>query len=227
MFSDKVFQVSFVLSLAIHSAMFASTSQFSLRPGSTQKKAQSVEVTYIKQEQIPKLQHKAAPKGEPFLKMSSRISADKRIPPPYVDSARILKPEQAFKLSDKVFDKPTFAKADILAIKKKITIPPIEIDKINNPSYISYYQLVREKIKRAAYQNYTGQETGEATVSFLVSRDGKLQELRLIEDKSPASQYLREIALRSVKDGADFPAFPKDLDYYQLSFNLAITFEFE
>ena len=125
------------------------------------------------------------------------------------------------------FAKPSAARLDILAIKKKITLPPIEMNKINNPSYISYYQIVREKIKRAAYQNYTCRETGEITISFVISSDGILKDLRLLEERSSASEYLREIALRSVKDASPFPNFPKELDYPRLSFNLAITFEIE
>jgi TonB family protein len=103
----------------------------------------------------------------------------------------------------------------------------MDLDKINNPSYIGYYQIVREKIKRSAYQNYTGTEIGEVTVSFIVSSDGYLRDLRLVEEKSSSTEYLRETALRSIKDASPFPEFPKELDYPQLSFNLAITFEIE
>jgi TonB family protein len=92
---------------------------------------------------------------------------------------------------------------------------------------MSYYQLVREKIKRAAYQNYTGTEIGEVTISFVVSKDGSLKDLRLIADKSSPSEYLTEIALRSIREASPFPGFPQELDYPQLSFNLAITFEIE
>ena len=64
-------------------------------------------------------------------------------------------------------------------------------------------------------------------VSFVILKNGQLQELRLVEEKSVLSPYLRETALRSIRDASGFPAFPKELDYPQLSFNLAITFEVE
>ena len=125
------------------------------------------------------------------------------------------------------FTKPAFVKPDIIAVKKKITLPPIDLDKINNPSYISYYQIVREKIRRAAYQNYTRAEVGEAYLSFLISSDGSLKAMHLIEEKSSPSVYLKEISLRSIKEASPFPNFPKELDYPQLSFNVVISFEIE
>jgi TonB family protein len=86
---------------------------------------------------------------------------------------------------------------------------------------------VREKIRRAAYQNYTRIETGEVYVSFIISNDGYLKEIKLIPEKSSPIPYLRETALKSIKEASPFPNFPKDLDYPQLSFNVVISFEIE
>jgi TonB family protein len=126
-------------------------------------------------------------------------------------------------------NKPSLAKPDFIAIKKKISLPPIDMDKtkINNPSYISYYQLVREKIRRSAYQNYTKTETGETYLSFIISRDGSLEDAHVIEERSNQNPYLQATALKSVRESAPFPAFPKDLDYPRLSFNVVISFEVE
>ncbi|MDO8260981.1 MAG: TonB family protein, partial [Candidatus Magasanikbacteria bacterium] len=125
------------------------------------------------------------------------------------------------------FRKPSLAAPEMMAIKKKITLPPIEMAKIDNPSYINYYQIVREKIRRSAYQNYTHSQTGEVYISFIISCDGSIKDVRLIEDKTTGADYLRNIALRSVRDASPFPNFPKELDYLQLSFNIIISFEIE
>ena len=101
------------------------------------------------------------------------------------------------------------------------------MDKINSPSYVQYYQIVREKIRRSAYYNYSRTEIGEVYISFIISSDGVLKETRLVEEKSCSSQYLRDIALRSIKDASPFPNFPKELDYPNLSFNVVISFEIE
>lgn len=188
-----------------------------------------MEVSYIKAAQENKKVDRSEKiiKRKPFLNMPPKIALEKRIPPPFVDKEGVFKPNKTTAARETGFTKPVLTKPDIIAIKKKITLPPIQMNKINNPSYLSYYQIVREKIKRAAYQNYTGKEVGEITISFIISNDGFLKDLRLTQGPSSPSEYLREIALRSVKDASPFPNFPKELDYPNLSFNLAITFEIE
>ncbi len=227
MFSEKVFQIALLVSVITHGIILFQNPNIHSFP--TQKKEQKLEVSYIKPPPETKtgLKTQTPVKKEPFLRLSSKITADKRIPPPFIDKESIFKGRSAISRQDASFTKPSFIRPDIIAIKKKITLPAIDMDKINNPSYISYYQIVREKIKRAAYQNYTGREVGEVTISFVISDDGYLKELRLIEDKSSPSTYLKEIALRSLKDASPFPNFPKELNYPRLSFNLAITFEIE
>ena len=131
--------------------------------------------------------------------------------------------------SSNTFNKPALVKPDFIAIKKKISLPAIDMDKtkVNNPSYISYYQLVREKIRRSAYQNYIRTETGETYVSFIISREGSLEDVHVVEGRSTPSDYLQNTALKSIKESSPFPAFPKDLDYPRLSFNVVISFEVE
>lgn len=181
-----------------------------------------MEVSYVKTPEITQAKPKqAAPEREPPLKSPAKINVAKIAPPPFVE-----KPTSS--LSKTAFIKPISLKPDIIAVKKKITLPPVEMDKINNPSYINYYQIVREKIRRTAYQNYTRAETGEVYLSFIISRDGYLKEVQLNEEKSSGNSYLKEIASRSVKDASPFPVFPKELvDYPQLSFNVVISFEIE
>ena len=226
MFSDRVFQVALLISLAVHGILFTKIPNLAIHAPSVQKKSPEVKISYVQNPVKP--QEEAKPvKAEPFLKLPPKITVNKQIPPPFIDRENLFKVDQSIKPRKQFIDKPTVTKADILAIKKKITLPPIDLNKISNPLYVSYYQIVREKIKRAAYQNYTGQDVGEVTVSFIVADDGSLRDLRLMEGKSSPSEYLREIALASVKDASPFPGFPKELDYPQLSFNLAVTFEVE
>lgn len=229
MFSNKVFQIAFLTSLIIHAVILFQNSNLSLF--SRKIKEKNLEISYVKklEKMTSDLKMRDSARREPFLKLSpqQKITADKRIPPPFVDREKIFKGNKSMPPRAPDFNKPAFTRPEIVAIKRKITLPPIDIEKINNPSYISYYQIVREKIKRAAYQNYTGKDTGEITVSFVISDDGYLKEMRLVEKKSTSGKYLRDLALRSVKDAAPFPNFPKELNYPRLSFNLTITFEIE
>ncbi len=224
--NNKVFQITFFISLIAHGAILWQNPNFNFFP--KDKKETNLEVSYVKRPIESKEPLKTiTPKREPFLKLSAQVTVENRTPPPFIDKENFFKGVGKVSLSDPGFAKPVFNKPDIIAIKKKITLPPIDINKINNPSYISYYQIVREKIKRSAYQNYTGKEVGEATVLFVISCDGYLKDLRLKEENSRLSTYLRETALKSIKEASPFPNFPKELDYPQLSFNLTITFEIE
>jgi TonB family protein len=228
MFSEKGFQIALLISLIAHGAILVQNSNLNfpvLRPN----KKQNLVVKYVKTPPEGKKVTENQPlKKEPFLKLPLKITADNRIPPPFIDKESIFKDKnKKIASGNQNLIKPALIKPNIIAIKKKITLPAIDIDKINNPSYISYYQIIREKIKRAAYQNYTGSQVGEVRVSFTVSNEGYLKEIRLSEEKSSPSAYLREIALKSIKDASAFPKFPKELDFQQLSFNLVITFDIE
>jgi len=227
MFSNNLFRTAFLVSLIAHGIILAQNPNFNIFPPS--KPAQKMEVSYLKhiqenKEQPPVLR---SLNKEPFLKMSAKITADKRTPPPFIDKDKLFSKTRTINSRQGLFTKPEFTKPDIIAVKKKITLPAIDTNRISNPSYISYYQIVREKIRRAAYQNYTRTETGEVYLSFVISNIGDIKEIRTVEEKSSPIQYLREIALRSINDAAPFPNFPKELDYPQLSFNVVISFEIE
>jgi TonB family protein len=249
MVSDRLLRVTLAVSLFAHGAILLQSPH--LNPFSPPPKEQTIKVRYLKKEElasklIPKQLSnsspgKSFPKSDPFLKLDSRIGMSNKIPPPYIEQENVSvkektsqarlgnnalpPPSQSRKSAN--FVKPAFTNPDFTTIKKKITLPAIEMAKIDNPSYISYYQIVREKIRRSAYQNYTHSQTGEVYISFIISNDGLIKGVRLVEEKSSANEYLRGIALRSVNDASPFPNFPKELDYPQLSFNIIISFEIE
>jgi len=224
MFPDRVFTVSFLVSLVTHSVLLMQHSNpvLILRP------RQNIEIRYLKN--VPKFTPDQLNKfmgREPLLKNQAKITADKRTPPPFVDKDKLFSRTRHIDSREGLFIKPLLIKPDIFEIKKKITLPAIDLNKINNSSYVSYYQIVREKIRRAAYENYIRTETGEVYLSFIIASRGEIKEVRLVQEKSSSSQYLREIALKSIDDAAPFPPFPKELDYAQLSFNVIISFEIE
>ncbi len=230
MLSDKPLQIAIILSAITHGViLFQNPQYFNLNILPNGKKKPVLEVTYVKSQPKVIREHlkPALSKKEPFLKLSSKITATQINPPPFIDREDIFKKSKEIISQKFSFAKPAFVKPEIIAVKKKISLPPIDLDKIDNPSYISYYQIVREKIRRSAYQNYTRSEMGEVYLSFLIATDGSLTTVQLIEEKSSPSPYLREIALRSIKEASPFPVFPKELDYPQLSFNVVISFEIE
>jgi len=226
MFSERVYAIAFTVSLIAHGVILLQVSNLSTLPAN--KGNQKIEVSYIKSaESLHSPARGKAMGSEPFLKLPQKIAAVSRNPPPFVDRENIYKGLSRDVLSDSGLTKPALIKPDVIAVKKKITLPALNIDKINNPSYIGYYQIVREKIRRCAYLNYARTETGEVYLSFIISEGGNLKEVRFVDEKSSNSPYLREIALRSIKEASPFPDFPKDLNYPQLSFNVVISFEIE
>ena len=228
MFSDKVFQIALLLSLATHGVIvFQNVSSLYCPENPRERK---IEVKYIKQATKNRgTSGKAIPKMEPFLRLPDKITVDQSSPAAFPGEKSPFKMDRAMMSSGAAINKPSMIKPDFIAIKKKISLPAIDMDKskINNPSYISYYQLVREKIRRSAYRNYTRTETGETYLSFIISKDGTLEDAHVSEEKSSANPYLQATALKSVRESAPFPAFPKELDYPRLSFNVVISFEVE
>jgi len=236
--SNRLLRFTFIVSIIAHGALLLQSPN--LNPFTPAPKEQMIKVRYLKKEDLrakslPKALTKPASKREllksdPFLRLDSKIVAgalDNKVAPAYGGRENTLKNTRPLANNSPVFAKPTFSSPEIMALKKKITLPEIEMARINNPSYISYYQIVREKIRRSAYQNYTHNETGEVYISFVISNDGYIKDVHLIEAKTSASDYLKGIAFRSVKDASPFPDFPKELDYPQLSFNIIISFEIE
>jgi TonB family protein len=209
----KILQIALLISLSIHAVViFNSRVLPFIKPPETDKKTR---VSYVKLKEQPK-----------ELK-SKEVFPAKKMPPPFIEIDKNRKLSNAAKPRDVQFQKPELIKQGMAAFKKKITMPPVDLAKIDNPSYISYYQIVREKIRRSAYQNYTRSETGEVYVAFVISGDGDLKNARLVGEKSSANSYLKSIALASLKNASPFPAFPKELDYPELSFNVVISFEIE
>ncbi|MDD5561307.1 MAG: hypothetical protein PHT50_04160 [Candidatus Omnitrophica bacterium] len=234
MHSNRLLVFAFTASILSHGVLLLQSP--SMNPFVPAPKEQMIKVRYLKKEELkPRPQAKQKPekplnKPDPFLRLDAKIvksAMDKSIPPPYIEREELSRGPKALSNKSPELAKPSFSSPDIIAIKKRITLPEIEMARIDNPSYISYYQIVREKIRRSAYQNYTHNETGEVYISFIISNQGFLKAVHLVEARTSASDYLKTIALRSVKDASPFPSFPKELDYPQLSFNIIISFEIE
>jgi len=114
-----------------------------------------------------------------------------------------------------------------LVEKRSITVPVVASQKITNPKYVGYNDRIRDKIRNRAYFYIDDPkfQAGEVYLTFVVTADGNLKDLQIINDRSNANDYLRTFGLRSVKESSPFPPFPADLPYPELSFNVVISFE--
>lgn len=222
MLAENSFKFSIGLSLLIHSLILLFLPK--LTTSQMNRALEKIEVTYYKLQVLSEaLQPKSADMKPPEMKKSfkdntSLLSKDKIPALPMVKDIN-----QIFKKVDVQERKPLTVKQ--FAAQKKISLPPVKSEKMKNPIYNNYYQIIREKIRHRAYTNYSRYETGEVYLTFVVTSDGNLKVVKLMEEKTRAAEYLKEVALKSINDAAPFPAFPANLQFPELSFNVVISFE--
>ncbi len=231
MFSSRPFSTAIFISLLLHGIFLFQRPYFSfLKKDAVPEK---LEISYVNIPQINKqldLYTKTADdkKREHLPKLPKVNASIKKVPPPFMAKTKEISIRERGNIPKPILlTKPYLEKSNITVVKKKISFFSPDKDKINNSTYLNYYQIVREKIRRAAYQNYTRTEMGEVYLSFVISNDGNLKQTRIVDEKSSFSLYLKGIALQSVKSASPFPNFPKELDYPQLSFNVIVSFEVE
>lgn len=233
MYSDnKTLRIALFVSLIVHGGIVFLPHLRSMSPIDESKK---MKLTYLKaeSEEVMRLKKQLSKRDIGHKeRLSARQGAVLKTPLPKWDDlaykANAANRPLPFSRQDNfVTNKPQLSKPDVISVKKKIALTPLELNKITNPSYISYYQIVREKIRRCAYQNYTSQDTGEVYISFVIGADGNLTKSKVIDEKSTLNNYLKEIAIKSLQGASAFPTFPKDLDYPELTFNVIISFEIE
>lgn len=125
--------------------------------------------------------------------------------------------------------KKHFSKLPSLEGKRHIAVPLLRSEKITNPKYLSYHDRIRDKIKNRAYFYVDDPrfDAGEVYLTFVISANGDLKAVKLINKKTYANDYLKSVGLRSIKESSPFPSFPADLKfkYPELSFNVVISFE--
>ena len=225
MFSNKVFLVAFVASLAFHGVLLLQHTNFSVWNRKDNNK--NLELSYVKKVEEEKASVKDRQEDrEQLLRVQNKPRLQKIPLPEAINNIKDNAAANKDISLDKLFDKPLFVKSDVIAVKRKITLQPDKIE-INNPAYLNHSQMVREKIKRSLYHNYSGTDTGQVNLVFVLTKEGVLKDVRVVDEGSVLNPYLKEIVLRSIKDASPFPSFPKELDYPQLSFNVVISFEIE
>lgn len=209
------------LSLIVHTAVF---SVFSL-PGSPLKAPaepiKMIEVAYVGISAV----EKKTPVPEDNRPTESKI-------PQLPGLSEIVSKEKPFAAATKLARKETlqpFTKEETLIKKTTVSMPNIPGEIFKTPEYKSYYQMIREKIRRYAYTNYDNireKQEGEVYLTFILGADGGLLELTINDKKSTVNASLRSVAERSVRNAAPFPALPEKLRLNKkMSFSVIITFE--
>lgn len=218
---EDFFFMALLISLSVHLSI-AGGSLFVKPKESAKVKTKKMEVLY----KAPK---KEEPKPKPVKSKpveSLPEKAEKVTLQDSLSSVMLVKDKSKQPDALKVYERvPEKVRTFNMAAKKTVSVPPLQSEKINNPSYANYYSLVRGRIKQRAYFNYSEYYAGEVYLTFILTSDGNLKDLQIIEDRTTAGQYLRTIGLKSIKEAVPFPPFPKELRYPELTFNVVISFQ--
>ena len=112
-----------------------------------------------------------------------------------------------------------------MELSHRVSIRPITSEKINNPVYAAYNEMVRDRIKEKVYQNYDKMERGNVYLTFLVDDQGVLKAAQIIPEKTNASEHLQEIAMKSLREASPFPACLKGMNLWEYPFNIEIQYQ--
>ncbi len=227
MMDRQRFRYALMLSFLIHCCLIIGLSL--PRHYHHTKPAKQIEVVYraVKQKAI-----------EDHSLTSKKFKVMEDVPPPLDDIDIISKNDDFFRVIDKQIADVTISKDTLklankqtdeirtLDMDRKITIPVLKTEKMISTGYLSQHQKIREKIRQRAYAyiNNPRLKDGQVYLTFLLNRDGRLKQVKIIESKTRANAYTRLVAKRSVEEASPFPPFPDDLQYPELSFSIMISF---
>ncbi|MFA6378305.1 MAG: hypothetical protein WCX16_00805 [Candidatus Omnitrophota bacterium] len=218
---DRIFRYSLIISLVIHILALWKLSYSNLHfKVKTVKKIEVIYPTFALQKKI----------DPPAVPVQKGMKVDLR---QQVKAAQEQKNISSFmkdlsKMKDEFIQQAQKPKiAEHKKHKRRVSVPAVEMREIKNPQYIQYYQVVRSRIKDRAYANYGKFDAGEVYLTFILDAKGSLKRIKVIEERTRANQYLRQISMRSVEESSPFPPFPDELHYPELSFNVVISYEVE
>jgi hypothetical protein len=109
--------------------------------------------------------------------------------------------------------------------RKVSTMRIISSEKINNPVYTAYCQMIHSRMSRFINKNYDTPEVGTVYLTFLLNDKGALVDMQVVPEKTNASEHLKEIAMQSLKEASPFPNFYKGMLLPEYSFNIEIDYK--
>lgn len=194
---DATFRIAVVISTIIHSVIFIPV--FSLRDA---RENRPIVVDYVKLKDSVITPHRP----KPILKAA------------FAPSVLIAKADMS--ANREAGDKSKTAKREARELARKQA--PLKGKK----DYINYYHLIREKIRGQLKERYVNRHhEGEIVLIFILDLNGSLVVVETDDTRSVQDEFLRRMALESVRDAAPFPPFPKELAVPKMSFDLTVSFK--
>jgi hypothetical protein len=106
----------------------------------------------------------------------------------------------------------------------KVLITPIRSEKANSPAYTTYEEMLRNRIRDRVIDNFDNQEAGSVYLTFIIESSGQLKASQVLENRSQASQHLKDISLTSLQE-AQFPPFIEGMTLPEYTFNIEIQYQ--
>ncbi|MDD5737428.1 MAG: TonB family protein [Candidatus Omnitrophica bacterium] len=226
---DKTFKTTLLFSAVLHIFLLFNW-PFYRHIFTDRKKPGNIEITYLKPEVIREKPEQAPKRSVPQPEVSK--------PAKLVEAA---KPEEKAKAEaakkEAVKAKPA-APEGIAPVQKepsraKVVIKQPVVPRIQATASVdmqglrlmptSYSQTVRNKIISRLDTMKSGVE-GEVYVRFIVTSDGGLKDIRIVDEKSSTNGFLRSAAFAAVRDAAPFAEFPAGVNLPEIAFTCEISF---
>lgn len=183
-------------------------------------RSKGVEIAYrpAPRPRVPDLkQRPIKPSQQMDLKNSSVIPVQGMVP------VKLAKPDQGLPKNFTVDERrPRIIRS--MQASYRVSMTRIKSEKINNPAYASYNELVRRRIEEKVYANFSKMESGTVYLTFVLVSDGTLKAAQIIEAKSRATGNLQDISMKSLKQ-AQFPPFLKGMTLPEYTFNIEIQYQ--
>ncbi len=217
---DNFLPKALFLSLTIHTVVVCSSLFWQMPQTKKTPRVRGVEISY-KSQVRPKAPDVREPPIKPTqqldLKNSSLTASEGSIPIKLASKDQNLPAN--FMMAER---KPEQVRS--MQMARRISIAQIKSEKINNPAYAAYNEMVRNRIEEKVYENYRKMEAGTIYLTFIVASDGSLKASQVIEEKSRGSQNLQNTSLKSLNQ-SQFPPFLKGMTLPEYTFNIEIQYQ--
>jgi outer membrane biosynthesis protein TonB len=227
--SNRFFYSAILISLALHLAVisFLSYEREKILP----KRKKTAEITYQK---IKVTQSKPKPierkpikieQKEESVKKEVEVLAHKPMDFNPMQPDGVKAPSRLIKDLD--MEKKVMSGPENFMKERKIEVPMLKIEKITNQKYLGYNDRLHQRIQQRANEIVENIKThaGDVYLTFVLKSDGTLLQTKIIEERSNADNYLKQLSLRIINESGPFAPFPKDLTYPELTFNIIISFK--
>jgi hypothetical protein len=233
MSSATRFPSALAISALVHLLLFSSFSVLGIFPN--RLTPNKLEITYYRvKSKSAGVKNKVPKEVSPAV--SDKVTPGRRIIIPREDKIpeRIIAASQAiqkdsFLKSKNFIQKPNLSNSIEFLTKNSIALSPLEIKSggklSRDPASIEYGNRSSERIRRYLHKRFSlSNEKGNVYLKFTIGTDGALLGYHIIDEKSNASDCLKQIAIAGLKDAAPFPALPKELNSQATTFSIFIEF---